>query len=1052
MRRISQPIALLFAVAIGTPANYGKLAAAEPVRPTATTRLTYEEHVRPIFRAHCFDCHGATDVRKGDLDLRLVRFLQKGGESGPAIVPGQPKKSYLIERVRKGEMPPGDHRVPDHEIDILERWIAAGAPTLRPEPETIGPGLGVSIEEREFWSFQPIRRPSGSALATYAPDRRVRTPIDALVLDAAGADASFSADADRRTLVKRAYLDVLGLPPTREELHRWLADERTDFFDHLITELLDSPHYGERWARHWLDVAGYADSEGYTEKDTERPWAWKYRDWVIRALNADKPFDEFITEQLAGDELAGSKKGELSEEQIDLLTATGFLRMAADGTGSGADNADGRNQVMADTLKIVGTSLLGMSLQCAQCHDHRYDPIPQTDYFALRAVFEPALDWKAWKVPSSRRVSLYTEADRKKAASVEAEAQKIAAERAKKQAEFMKQALEKELKKYEESLRPKLRTAKETPPAKRSKEQVALLKKYPSVDLSPGVLYQYLPQAAAELKKYDARIASTRKKKPAEEFLRALVEPPGHTPVTNLFHRGDHRSPKQAVPPASLTVAWRHDRALAFPENDPALPTTGRRLAFAKWLVHEDNPLFARVVVNRIWMHHFGRGLVATPADFGKLGAEPSHPELLDWLASEFRRSGWSLKKLHRLILSSTTWRQSCESSDASTDRATALLRKPLVRLDAETIRDRMLAATGSLDHTLFGRPLKIKEDDTGQVVVDGEQRRRSLYIQSRRSRPVAMLKAFDAPVMATNCEVRPSSTVATQSLMLLNGHFTLAQAAKLAARAAEETEKLSEVELAKLPSLVAPDSDVWEYGYGSVDEKTKRVASFRPLPHFDGERWQGGTRRPDSRLGWVQLNAVGGHPDGPGRDIIRRFRVPTDGTLAVRGELRHPGKNGDGVLARVLSSRSGLAGEWIVVRTTSATNVEGLEVQKGDTIDLVVHRRANFQSDGFDWPVTVVLRSESARTKSYSSIKGFRGPLVAQRRLPAQIVRAWELALCRSPSRDELALAIDFVRRQVETHGRQSSRLASGRSVTRQALINLCQSLLSSNEFLYVD
>ena len=375
----------------------------------ASRNLTYERDIRPIFRAHCFDCHGATDKLEGGLDLRLVRFLKKGGETGPAISAGKPDESFLLTRLRSGEMPPGEDTVPAEEIAIIEKWIASGANTARPEPESIGPGLGITEEERSFWSFQPIRRPDVAELTSFPSELRVRTPIDALLLKSAAANsneaiqeeghsghASFSDDADRRSLVIRAYFDLIGLPPAPDEVDKWLNDSSDDWYDRLLTELLASPHYGERWGRHWLDVAGYADSEGYSTADSEREWAWKYRDWVIRSLNQDMPFDQFVAEQLAGDELAGPINGDLTPRQIDLFSATGFLRMAADGTGSGANTPDGRNQVIADTLKIVGTSLLGLSLQCAQCHDHRYDPIPHTDYFAIRAVFEPALDWKSW--------------------------------------------------------------------------------------------------------------------------------------------------------------------------------------------------------------------------------------------------------------------------------------------------------------------------------------------------------------------------------------------------------------------------------------------------------------------------------------------------------------------------------------------------------------------------------------------------------------------------------------------------------------------------------
>ncbi|MBL4886730.1 MAG: DUF1549 domain-containing protein, partial [Planctomycetaceae bacterium] len=535
------------------------------------------------------DCHGATETPEGGLDLRLVRLINKGGESGSAIDSGNPIESLLLIRIQEGEMPPGDHKVPQDEVDLIKAWLAAGSRTLRPEPEKIGPGLGVTLEERSFWSFQPIKRPTVPDKSTFSAEqqKQIRTPIDALVLnfviqknassDKNGRDVFvFSADANRATLIKRVYFDLIGLPPAPEQMKKWLDDpsEEEAWFKKLVADVLASPHYGERWARHWLDVAGYADSEGYSVADTERLWAWKYRDWVIRAFNEDKPFDQFIIEQLAGDELAGPKKGEWTAEQIELLTATGFLRMSVDGTGSGANNPEGRNRVMGDTIKIIGTTLMGLSLQCAQCHDHRYDPIPQTDYYAIRAIFEPALDCNAWKVPNARRVTLYTDADRQKAAEIEKEAQVLIAEKAKKQKEYMHQALDIELKKYEEPLRTQLQEAYQAAKDKRTEEQKKILKKHPSINISPGTLYQYLPKKVEELKKIDAQVVKVRAKKPAEQFLRALVEAPNHVPKTRLFHRGDFLQPKQEVFPAGLTVTAPEDAFPVFEVNDESTLTT----------------------------------------------------------------------------------------------------------------------------------------------------------------------------------------------------------------------------------------------------------------------------------------------------------------------------------------------------------------------------------------------------------------------------------------------------------------------------------------------
>lgn len=1043
MFRVWFLVAVMVCHCAAAPAND---TAADP--PPADQPLSYEKDIRPIFRAHCFDCHGATEEYEGGLDLRLVRFMIRGGDSGASIVPGDAAESYLMQRVKSGDMPPGETRVPDDQIDVLQRWIAAGAKTARPEPESIGPGLGITQEERAYWAFQPIRRPTvqtpNGEAAT--PATRVRTPIDTLALQHLPASQrGFEPDADRQTLVRRAFFSITGLPPSHEEVTRWVQDERVDWYQRLLDHLLDSPHYGERWARHWLDVAGYADSEGYTVQDAERPWAYKYRDWVIRALNDDKPFDQFVIEQLAGDELAGPRDGDLTPDQIDFLTATGFLRMAADGTGSGDNSEEARNQVMTDTLKIVGTSLMGLSIHCAQCHDHRYDPIPQTDYYALRAVFEPALDFKAWKTPQSRQVSLYTASDHQLATEIEVEAKQVEAERNERQSEYMKQALDQELAKYEEPLRGQLRTAYETSADKRSDEQKKLLSENPSVNITPGNLYQYIPDSRPKLAEFNEKIQAIRSRKPVHEYVRALVEPAGHVPETKLFHRGDFRQPLQTIAPAGLTVADPEGERSEFPINDTGIPTTGRRLAFARWLVSQDNPLFARVIVNRVWMHHFGVGLVPTPGEFGKLGASPSHPELLDWLASEFISQGYSLKKLHRLILSSTLWRQ---QTVPQSDNPFA---RTMRRLEAETLRDRMLAVTGSLNEELYGKPLAIKEDDTGQVVVADAQPRRSLYIQARRSRPVALMQAFDAPVMETNCERRVHSTVATQSLMLLNGQFVLDQAAKLADRAASEAIPVDAEQRHTLPRLPEPRRSQWSYGYGYYDEATDRTAAFTPLPHFNGSQWRGGENLPDPKLGFAFLTATGGHPDVAERAVIRRWTAPMDTTLRIEGVLSHPSENADGVRGRVVSSRSGQHGQWVAQHGSVNTTIESLAVQAGDTIDLITDCRENHTSDSFEWKVKLIFDYQQ-KTTTLASEDQFSGPSESAESIPGQVIRAWQLAYSRDPGDDELHQALHFVARQIETMNSTPEAVGSGRTEIRQAMTNLCQTLLISNEFLYVE
>ena len=1025
--------------------------------------LTFERDVRPILRAHCLDCHGAIDEKDGNLDLRLVRFMELGGDSGPALIKGDAAASLIVQRVKSGEMPPGEAKVSANELAILERWIAEGAATARPEPMAIGPGLPILPEDRQWWAFQPIRRPQVDSIvasAHAADDFNLRTDVDALVMRAMPRGLSLSPDADKRTLMVRLYFDLTGLPPTPEQVSRYMSDESPDAYERLVDELLESPQYGQRWARHWLDVAGYCDSEGGNTTDAVRPWAYKYRDYVIQSFNADKPLDRFIHEQLAGDELAGPITGDLTPEQIELLTATGFLRMAADGTGSGSDSEEARNQVIADSLKIVSSSLLGLSFACAQCHDHRYDPISHTDYFALRAVFEPALDWKNWKTPSQRYVSLYTSADRAKAAEVEAEALAVSAEREEKQRRYMAEAIEKEFMKYDEPLRQQLKEAYESVPDKRTEVQKALLDKHPSVNITPGVLYQYNQAAADELKKDADRITEIRARKPREEFLRVLSEPPGHVPETLLFHRGDHRQPKQQVAPAAPAVLCPEESFVSFAIDDDALPTTGRRLAFARWLTSDQNPITARVMANRLWLHLMGRGLVATPADFGRLGAKPTHPELLDYLASELMRNGWSAKRLQRLIVTSSVYRQSSfhdPEKAAIDDDNQSYWRSIVKRLDAEVIRDRLLATTGQLDPALFGPATLVKEDETGQIVVDTNDRRRSIYIQQRRSQPVAMLQAFDAPVMETNCELRPSSTVATQSLMLMNGEFVLSQAETLASAVLAQADEASSIDpaldLSGLPALGESISPVWQMGYGSVDEATGRTGAFTPLPHFEGGTWQGSAARPDPKIGWVLLHATGGHTgDQPGFSAIRRWTSPVAGRVRITGVLEHHSENGDGVRGRIVSSRSGIVGQWITHHAKADTNAESFEVMAGDTIDFVTDCRDNVNSDSFNWVVELTVSEANGTASSWKSDQGFSGPVGTSVQLRVQhLVTAWQKVYLRRPSREELELAIQFVNEQIQEMTLHPRALPGNVSPAQQSLINLCQALLTSNEFLYV-
>lgn len=772
------------------------LAAADRSKPeapaTSHADLTFEKEIKPILRAHCLDCHGGVEGKKGNLDLRLVRTMISGGKSGPAIEKGHADSSLLIERIEDREMPPKGAGLSPAELAKLKAWITAGAKTARPEPapEQLGKTLGLTPEERSYWAFQPIRKPE---IPRTSEADHARSAIDALLLaKLKPLGLRFQPDADKATLIRRVTLDLTGLPPSPEEVRDFLNDQRPDAYERLVEKLLASPRYGERWARHWMDTAGYADSDGGSAADTDRPHAWRYRDWLIRAFNDDKPLDQFLAEQLAGDELVPRPWSNLTPAQANLLTATGFLRMPADPTA--ADYSEtARNQVLTDTVKVVSTTTLGLSVACAQCHDHRYDPISHVDYYRLRAIFQPGLNWQGFRQPGARVVSLYTQKDRDESARIENEVKPLVEKRNAYQAEQMKLALAKELEKYPQPLRDQLKTAADTPEAKRTDAMKKLLDANPSVKISPGVLYQYIPAAAEELKKQDAAIAAIRAKKPPENFLAVYDEPAGQKPpATHRLHRGDYRQPLEEIKAGIPEVLKPEGQPLDLTSETPAGHSSGRRLAFARWLTSENNPITARVLANRIWMHHFGRGIVSTAGEFGRLGEQPTNPELLDYLATELKSNGWRLKKIHRMIVTSTAYRQSShrdESQMANDPDADGRLlsRYPVHRLEAETVRDRALMASGHLEATMFGPPVDVSADDSGQVVVAGNSGRRSIYIKQKRSQPVSLMAAFDAPVMETNCERRTSATVATQSLMLMNGGFILDEAGRLAALSSDK-------------------------------------------------------------------------------------------------------------------------------------------------------------------------------------------------------------------------------------------------------------------------
>ena len=751
--------------------------------------------IEPLMLLRCAVCHGLRK-QEGGLDVRTKASMLKGGKSGPAIVLGKPKESLLLKRIHAGEMSPrelmirsGVRPMTSAEIETLARWIDLGAPEVDVQPDvaTSQPDPLVTSEDRQHWSFKPPQRPP----VPDVHDDRVRNPIDAFIIRRQlEHELTMADEADQRKLIRRAHFDLLGLPPDPNAIDDALDNNGPLAFEQLVDRLLASPRHGERWGRFWLDAAGYADSEGKRSADPIRPYAWKYRDYVIRAFNSDKPYSRFLLEQIAGDELADYENAEtITREIADNLLATGFLRMAPDGTGSDIVNSVAeRIEVMADELDVFGSTVLGLTIKCARCHSHKYDPIPQRDYYRLVAVFKGALDEHDWLKPASvpgqtkgvkpgRYLPYATDEElrqlEKQNQEIDEQIQHQRDQLAKLGHEYRLKYLEEQLKSLPSQLHDDLRKTFDIPAGKRNEVQQYLA----------GKFGKQLWLDDARLAKQDgfrrAKIESDRLVKQLESeksggpTIRALWDR-GEPSPTYIYRRGDFRQPHRLVGPGVPSALTDGKTSLVVEKPWPGAKQTGRRLALAKWLVQPDHPLTARVMVNRIWKHHFGEGIVRSLNNFGKLGTPPTHPELLDWLAVEFIESGWSVKHMHRLIMTSSTYRQ--VSSTAETQRQSDpdnrwLTRMPLRRMDAEEVRDSLIYVAGRMNSRPFGRPDSVDVRQDGLVTASPSERgyRRSIYLRHRRKEMPTVLETFDLPQMNPNCEQRVNSTVAQQALYLLN-------------------------------------------------------------------------------------------------------------------------------------------------------------------------------------------------------------------------------------------------------------------------------------------
>lgn len=772
----------------------------------AKRELTFDKDILPIFRARCIRCHAGVEPKAG-LNLTSPSSLLTGGASGAALRIRAAEFSLLYEKISSGKMPPVGQKVTAEEKGLIRKWINDGASGVSNATVV---DRSADVTEVEHWSFHPPVRPD---VPQVRQAERVRNPIDAFVLQQLEEQQlTLAPTAGHLTLLRRATFDLTGLPPSPEDVEKFTNSNDADSYERLIEDLLANEHYGERWGRHWLDVTGYTESAGILNEDRDLPLAWRYRDYVIRAFNSDKPYDRFLQEQIAGDELtdywtAFESDDQLSDDVVEGIVATGYLRTAADPSRPDFKTIKNASSqyfypTLFDTLQIVCSSTMGLTVQCARCHSHKFDPIPQVDYYRMQAVFMGAYRPESWVPQMNRRLPIASkkqkEAATKKNAEVDANLKKLKSELAALKTTFTTRLFDDRLNALPEEIREDVKSALATKAETRTKVQVYLVEKFEKT-LRPKA--KELDTALAEYADYkqqtgdlDAKVTAEDGRRQLFDEVRALYDLPG-TATTPVLLRGDALTPGPLVEPGVIsTLQTPQEFQWSVPSAESK--TTGRRLAFARWLTQSDHPLTARVMVNRIWMHHFGTGLVDTPDDFGVAGSPPSHPELLDWLASEFVRSGWSVKHMHRLMLTSSTWRQ--RSRVSTEHRATCekvdpenrlLWRQSMRRLEAEAVRDAFLAVSGTLNPQMFGVSQAVARQKNGEVIVPAGagQNRRSIYIKTKRLTPETLLQVFDQPTMSVNCTQRSTSTVSTQALALLNGDTITRAATAFAERVTSE-------------------------------------------------------------------------------------------------------------------------------------------------------------------------------------------------------------------------------------------------------------------------
>ncbi|MDQ3438904.1 MAG: PSD1 and planctomycete cytochrome C domain-containing protein, partial [Planctomycetota bacterium] len=1055
MLRLASCLALSALMLTASLARGEEVPTANPTDPAKIE--FFEKKIRPVMVEKCYSCHSAKAKKlKGKFKLDSREDLLNGGEeyADKVIDVKKPEESVFIKMIKRADedhaMPPKEKdKLSDEQVKDFETWIKDGLayPKDEKKAEATSQPSASSADPKAHWSFQPVQAvKTPEPAATAAALGWVKTDVDRFVLAKLNEKGlAPSKIADRRTLIRRATFDLLGLPPTADEIAAFEADLSTDAFDKVIDRLLASPHYGERWGRHWLDVARYADSKGYVfEEERRYPFSYTYRDWVIRAFNSDLPYDQFLVHQIAADRL------DLKGDDKQHLAALGFLTL-------GRRFLNNQHDIIDDRIDVVTRGTMGLTVSCARCHDHKFEPIPTADYYSLYGVFassrEPA-ELPPINAPDPKEADAF----KKELATREAEIDAFKKARfdgvtagiksAQGLSSYLQTAIELQGmgdEKFKDKRRAIIekhgvnrfvfqRWAAKLTAAKNAHDPVfspllvwagvpgRSLKAAPQVlaeqivsgrlfakPVNPHVAVQIAVLPTTSLKeladRYGALLARFDKPETladaGEEALRqvlraenapanitladadkllnradkgglnALVQKrdalvathPGSPPRAMaledgpivepaIFKRGNAANPGAKVPRQFLSILT----------NDKPTPFTNGsgRLELARAIASKDNPLTARVIINRVWLHHFSQGLVRTPSDFGMRGEPPTHPELLDYLARTFvdpstssgQGFGWSVKKLHAVIMRSAVYQQASEqvaASDAIDPENRLLWRQNRKRLDFEQTRDALLFAAGQLDPTVGGRPV-----DIGSA----QATRRSVYGFIDRQNLPGMFRTFDFASPDATVSQRFNTSVPQQALFMMNSPFVLRQAKQIVKRpevaqapAAQRVELLyktvlgrapekDEAELAlkfveledaqKKPEPVVATTH-WQYGYGNYDEAAAQVKDFKSLPHFAENMYRGGAKFPDATLGWAMLNANGGHA-GDGFVVVRRWTAPNDGTVAITGKLDHNAPQGDGVRGRVVVKGEGELASYTVFKKQADTNLSGIGVKKGYT------------------------------------------------------------------------------------------------------------------------